>query len=509
MMVNRDINGSGAGEVASEARARDKQAPVNEPTRAIAAAPIVPVILSGGVGTRLWPLSRANMPKQVLSLWGAEPMISATARRLEGITAESPIVVCSEDQQFLVADAFEKHGLQFGTLILEPLGRNTAPAIAVAALRAAAISPDSVLVVQPSDHVVTELAAFQSAVQQACQIAAHDRRIVLLGARPTRAETGYGYIERGEALGDGAGGFSVRQFVEKPDTERAAQFVRSDAWLWNVGIFVFTAQAILDELALLKPDILDRCRTALAQSKASGSTFRLDNEAFGGAESISIDHAVMEKSKKLAVVPFECNWTDIGSWAALWNIERKDQQGNVLLGDVESVDTQGSYLRSDDRLMVSLGLRNVVVVSTSDALVVADKSKCQDIKAIVEALRRRGRREVLESTKGYRPWGTYETVTTGDRFRVKRIVVEPGAQLSLQMHHHRAEHWVVVRGTALAQVNEETHLRHENESVFVPIGAKHRVANPGKIPLELIEVQVGSYLGEDDIVRFEDAYGRS
>jgi len=297
--------------------------------------------------------------------------------------------------------------------------------------------------------------------------------------------------------------------VEKPDTERAAQFARSDTWLWNVGIFVFTAQVILDELALLKPDILDRCRNALAQSKSSGSTIRLDNEAFRGAESISIDHAVMEKSKRLAVVPLECNWTDIGSWAALWNFERKDQQGNAVLGDVESVDTQGSYLRSEDRLMVSLGLRNMVVVSTSDALVVAAKDKCQDIKAIVETLRRRGRREVLESTKGYRPWGTYETVTTGDRFRVKRIVVEPGAQLSLQMHHHRAEHWVEVRGTALVQVNEERHLRHENESVFVPIGAKHRVANPGRIPLELIEVQVGSYLGEDDIVRFEDVYGRS
>jgi mannose-1-phosphate guanylyltransferase/mannose-6-phosphate isomerase len=509
LIADLDISGSEAGEATSEARACDKQASLSEPTRATTAVPIVPVILSGGVGMRLWPLSRTDMPKQVLALWGADPMISATARRMEGVTPERPIVVGSEDQRGRLVDAFEKHGLQFGTLILEPQARNTAPAIATAALRAAAISPDSILVVQPSDHVIMDLAAFQSAVQQACQIAARHRRIVLLGARPTRAETGYGYIERGEELGEGVAGFSVRRFVEKPDRERAGQFARSASWLWNVGIFIFTAQGILDELALLKPDILDRCRTALAQSKVSGSTLRLDHEAFCGVESISIDHAVLENSKRLAVVPLDCNWTDIGSWAALWNIERKDEQGNVVVGDVESVDTQGSYLRSEDRLMVSLGLRNAVVVSTRDALIVADKDKCQDIKAVVEALRRRGRREVLESTKVHRPWGTYETATSGDRFRVKRIVVEPGAKLSLQLHHHRAEHWVVVRGAALVQVNDETHLRHENESVFVPIGAKHRVENPGRIPLELIEVQVGSYLGEDDIVRFEDAYGRA
>jgi mannose-1-phosphate guanylyltransferase/mannose-6-phosphate isomerase len=508
-MINRDISSSAAGDISSGVLARDDQTPFNEPAGAMTGAPILPVILSGGLGTRLWPLSRANMPKQVLSLCGDKPMIAATARRLEGITNEPPVVVCSEDQQFLVADALGKHERQIGTLILEPIGRNTAPAITIAALTAAARSPDSILVVQPSDHVMTDLAAFQSTVQQACRIATQQRRLVLLGVRPTRAETGYGYIEPGEALGNGIAGFSVKQFVEKPDAERAAQFMRSESWLWNVGIFVFTARAILEELAHLNPEILDRCRSALAQSKANGSTLRLHAESFRGVESISIDHAVMEKSNNLAVVPLECSWTDVGSWAALWDIERKDQHGNVVLGDVRSVDTQGSYLRSEDRLMVSLGLRDVVVISTSDALVVADKAKCQNIKAVVESLRQDGRREVLESTKGYRPWGTFETVTTGDRFRVKRIVVEPGAQLSLQMHHHRAEHWVVVRGTALVQVNEETHLRHENESVFVPIGVKHRVANPGKIPLELIEVQVGSYLGEDDIVRFDDAYGRS
>jgi len=507
-MVNRETGGGRERVGNSAVVPRDEQVAIVEQIAAAVAAPIVSVILSGGVGTRLWPLSRANMPKQVLPLWGGEPMISATARRLEGIAYEPPIVVCGDDQQFLVSDALGRHGLQFGTLIVEPQGRNTAPAIAVAALKAIEMSPDAVLVIQPSDHVVVDLAAYQSAVRQACQIAERQGRLVLLGVRPTSAHTGYGYIEYGEPISDGVEGFGVRQFVEKPDAERAAEFVRSGTWLWNAGIFVFTARAILEELASLRPDILDKCRIAMAHGKASGSIVRLDGEAFGAAESISIDRAVMEKSRNLAVVPVACSWTDVGSWAALWEISDRDGQDNVVAGDVECVDTLGSYLRSEDRLIVTAGLRNIVVVSTSDAVLVADRERTQELKGIVEELRQRRRREVLESTKGHRPWGTFETVTTGDRFRVKRIVVEPGGQLSLQMHHHRAEHWVVVRGTALVRVNEETHLRHENESVFVPIGAKHRVANPGKIPLELIEVQVGTYLGEDDIVRFEDAYGR-
>jgi mannose-1-phosphate guanylyltransferase/mannose-6-phosphate isomerase len=472
-------------------------------------SPVVPVILSGGLGTRLWPLSRANMPKQVLRLWGTEPIIAATARRLIGLTDEPPLVVCSGDQQFLVADALGRQGLPLGTLVLEPIGRSTAPAIAIAALKASAISSDVLLVVQPSDHIVDDIPAFQSAVRHACRIASRDRRLVLLGVRPTYGETGYGYIECDRPLDDGSTGFRVSQFVEKPSAMRAAQFAQSGTWLWNVGIFIFTAQAILDELARLKPDILEHCRVALAKAKVTGSTIRLDAEAFAGTESSSIDHAVMEKSDKLAVVPLQCAWTDVGSWAALWQAESRDSDGNVVVGDVECVNTQGSYLRSDGRLVVGLGLKDIVVVSTSDAVLVASKEQTQEVKAIVEGLRQRGRREVQESVKGHRPWGTYETITEGDRFRVKRIIIEPGAQLSLQMHHHRAEHWVVVRGTALVQVNKDTHLRYENESVFVPIGAKHRVANPGKIALELIEVQVGSYLGEDDITRFEDVYGRS
>lgn len=304
-------------------------------------------------------------------------------------------------------------------------------------------------------------------------------------------------------------GALVKRFVEKPNAEQAAEFAQSGAWLWNVGIFIFTAKAILDELARLKPAMLDRCRTALARSTCSGATCRLDRESFSAVESISIDHAVMELSDRLAVVPLECDWTDIGSWAALWGIQSRDRQGNVVLGDVECLDTEGSYLRTDGRLLVSLGLKDAVVVSTSDAVLVADKHRSQEIKAVVEALRDRGRREVHESTKCRRPWGSYETVTTGDGFKVKRIIVEPGARLSLQLHHHRSEHWVIVRGTAFVQVNEETQTRRENENVFVPKGAKHRIANAGNVPLELIEVQVGAYLGEDDIIRFEDIYGRS
>jgi mannose-1-phosphate guanylyltransferase / mannose-6-phosphate isomerase len=472
-------------------------------------APIVPVILSGGSGTRLWPLSRADMPKQLLQLAGTEPMIVTTARRQTGVGSEPPIVVCNADQGFLIADAFAKQGLKIGSLVLEPLGRNTAPAIAVAALRAAMISPDSVLVVQPADHAISDPAAFRATLLQAHRIATRDHRLVLLGARPTRAETGYGYIECGAPLNNELSATQVRRFVEKPNAEKAAQFVQAGTWLWNVGVFVFTARAILEELGLAVPDLLDCCQRALARSKCSGSGILLDYESFATAQEISIDHAVMEKSERLAVIPLECNWTDIGSWAALWEIQCRDRRDNVILGDIESIDTEGSYLRSDGRLLVSLGLKDTVVVSTADAVLVADRRRSQEIKAVVEVLRARGRRETKESARCRRPWGTYETVSIGDGYRVKRITVDPGAQLSLQLHHHRSEHWVIVRGSALVRVNDETHLRRENENVFVPEGAKHRIANPGNIPLELIEVQLGSYLGEDDIVRFEDSYGRA
>jgi len=436
-------------------------------------------------------------------------MIVSTVKRRTGANSEPPIIVCGADQECLVISALAKQGIQVGSLVLEPMGRNTAPAVAVAALRAALISPDAVLVVQPADHIVADPEAFHVAVEQAHQVATCRDRIVLLGVQPPRAETGYGYIECGERLDGGMSATLVKQFVEKPDAERAERFVRSGMWLWNAGIFIFTARTILEEFARLQPAILDGCRSALAQSQSNGTTLRLDRESFAGVESISIDHAIMEKSDRLAVVRLESNWTDIGSWSALWEIESSDREGNVIVGDVECLDTQGSYLRTDGRLLVSLGMKDAVVVSTPDAVLVADKRRSQEIKAVVEGLRGRGRLEVQESARCQRPWGSYETVSMGNGFRVKRIVVDPGAQLSLQLHHHRSEHWVIVRGTALVRVNSKAELRRENEAVFVPVGAKHRVANVGNTPLELIEVQVGSYLGEDDIVRFEDSYGRA
>jgi mannose-1-phosphate guanylyltransferase/mannose-6-phosphate isomerase len=474
-----------------------------------ARAPIIPVILSGGAGSRLWPLSRADMPKQLLQLNGTEPMMVSTAARFAGLDSEPPIIVCGADQEFLVADALARRAIDVGSLILEPMGRNTAPAVVVAALRAVTISPDAVLVVQPADHVVTDSEAFHAAIEHAHDVATRCDRLVLLGVRPVRAETGFGYIECGEPLDHDASATLVSQFVEKPDAERAMRFARSAAWLWNAGIFVFTARAILDEVARLRPALLDRCRTAWAQSKANGRTFRLERESFARIEAISIDHAIMEKSSRLAVVRLESDWTDVGSWLALWEIRSRNDDGNVIVGDVECRDTQGSYLHTDGRLLVSLGLRDAVVVSTADAVLVADKRRSQEIKGIVEGLRDRGRREAHESARCRRPWGSFETVSMGDGFRVKRIIVDPGAKLSLQLHRHRAEHWVIVRGTALVRVHNKEELRRENEAVFVPVGAKHRVANVGNTPLELIEVQVGSYLGEDDIVRFEDSYGRA
>jgi len=449
------------------------------------------------------------MPKHLLPLCATEPMIAATARRMAAANCEAPVVVCNADQEWLVVDALAKAELEIGSLILEPSGRNTAPAVAVAALCISMVRPDAIMVVQPADHVVSDIAAFQAAVQRAYRVATHHDKLVLLGARPTHSETGYGYIECGRTLDDGLPGSLVERFVEKPDAERAAAFVRSGAWLWNAGIFIFTAKAILDELALLQPAILERCRAALDQSRRTDGTFRLDREPFNASESISIDHAVMEKSARLAVVPLECGWTDIGSWMALWETGSKDHRGNVAVGDVECTDTDGSYLRTDGRLLVSVGLRDAVVVSTPDAVLVADRSRSQEIKAVVERLRKRGRREIQESLQCRRPWGSYETVVNGQGFKVKRIVVDPGAQLSLQLHHHRSEHWVIVRGTALARVNERVEMRRENENLFIPQGAKHRIANPGNTPLELIEVQVGDYLGEDDIVRFDDIYGRA
>ncbi len=464
------------------------------------------MILSGGVGSRLWPLSRHDMPKQLLELGGNEPMIVTTARRLKAASRKPPIIVCGARHESLVAILMRNGGLDTSSLLLEPVGRNTGPAIAVAALQALTVAPNAILIVQPADHALTDSLAFQSAVEQACQIAANESRIVLLGARPTRPETGYGYIECGGELSTGSAARQVGRFVEKPAQALAAKFVQSGTWLWNIGTFVFTAVAILEELALLKPNLLESCRIALRDSKSSGLCVRLDHDAFAAAESISIDHAVMERSQRLAVVPVECGWTDLGSWSALWDIEKRDHRGNVAHGDVHCRDTEHSYLRSDRGLLVSIGLKDVVVVSTGDAVLVAEKGRSQEIKEAVEMLSRR--REVLESPRCLTPWGNYEIAASGDGFKVKRIIIRPGEQTSLHLHHNRSEHLTVVRGTALMQVGDQTELKRRNESTFVPGSMKHRVTNAADTPLELIEVQVGTCLREEDVVRFDDAYGR-
>ena len=468
--------------------------------------PIQPVILSGGIGSRLWPLSRSDMPKQLLELGGNEPMIVTTARRLKVAQHRPPIIVSGAEQESLVAILMRNSGLVYAVLLLEPVGRNTGPAIAAAALHAVTVAPDAILIVQPADHALTDSLAFQTALEQACEIAASESRIVLLGARPTRPETGYGYIECGDGLNARSCARQVRRFVEKPAQELAARFIQSGDWLWNIGTFVFSAATILEELALLKPGLLESCRTALRDSSSRGLSVRLDHDAFAAAESISIDHAVMEKSRRLAVVPVDCGWTDLGSWAALWDIENRDSRGNVSHGDVLCRDTEQSYLRSDRGLLVSIGLKDVVVVSTGDAVLVADKGRSQEIKAAVEMLS--GRREVQESPRCLRPWGSYEIAASGEDFKVKRIVIGPHEQTSLHLHHNHSEHLVVVSGTAMMQVGEQALLRRRNDSAFVPPGATHRVTNAADTPLELIEVQVGSCPREEDIVRFDDAYGR-
>lgn len=469
--------------------------------------PIIPVILCGGSGVRLWPLSRPNVPKQMLALAGPEPLLVSTVRRLDGIVSRPSIIVCGRDQHFLTGEILARAGHEIGVFIQEPVARNTAPAIAAAALVAFSLSPSAILIVQPSDHAIADLAAFQTTIKDACRVAADGRKLVVLGVPPRHPETGFGYIERGEPI-VGHGAFTVRRFVEKPDRDRAAEMLRSGSWFWNAGIFVFSAATILEELAALRPDILAACRAALERATREGTAYILDRDSFAAAEAISIDHAVMEKSRHLAVVPLAAGWSDIGSWEALWESGQRDAAGNVVQGDVVCMDSRDSYLRSEGRLLACIGLEKTVVVATGDAVLVADRAHGQQVRQLVEQLQAGKRREGLESRLVVRPWGTYEVLAAGIGFQVKHIVVRPGARLSLQMHHKRAEHWVVVRGSALVQVGEEERRVEENESVVVPLGAKHRLANAGESPLEVIEVQCGVYLGEDDIVRFEDAYGR-
>ncbi len=465
--------------------------------------PIVPVILSGGSGTRLWPLSREAYPKQFLPLVGDDTMLQATWKRVASIAGAAPIVVANQEHRFMAAEQLRECKVLPQALILEPVGRTTAPAIAIAALQALASGDDALLLVLPSDHVVRNEAAFHAAVKQAA-IAAEGGKLVTFGIVPTAPETGYGYIKA--AAGEGVR--AVDRFVEKPDLATAEQYVASGEYFWNSGMFLFKASRYLKELETLQPAILAACRLALDKAARDNDFIRLDAEAFAASPNDSIDYAVMEKTADAAVVPLDAEWNDVGSWSALWEVSDKDADGNACHGDVIALDCKDSYAYGN-RLIAMVGLQDVVVVETDDAVFVGHKDRVQDVKEIVGQIKRDGRSEAAAHRKVYRPWGAYDSIDNGARFQVKRITVKPGATLSLQMHHHRAEHWIVVSGTAEVTRGDEVILLSENQSTYIPLGVTHRLKNPGKLPLELIEVQSGSYLGEDDIVRFEDSYGRA
>jgi mannose-1-phosphate guanylyltransferase / mannose-6-phosphate isomerase len=469
---------------------------------------IWPVILSGGSGTRLWPMSRSLYPKQLLPLTGTDTMLQATARRTpQGVAFHPPLVVAGEDHRFLIKGQLESVKLAASAILLEPEGRNTAPAVAIAALQLLKSDADALMLVMPSDHVIADVTAFHSAID-AARSAAQTGKFVTFGISPSAPETGYGYIEIGAALA-GSAVHQVARFVEKPDAATAAAYVASGNYYWNGGIFFFSARAYVDALKILAPDVLNACQAAMESAAVDGIFVRPDAAAFAAAPNISIDYAVMEKTSDAAVVPVSMGWSDVGSWAALWEIGDKDPQGNASLGDVIAIDSKNNLMRVEGGpAIATVGVEDMIIVSTRDAVMIAPKNRAQDVKKIVDTLKAAGRDEGHAPAVVNRPWGTYQTTDSGARFQTKRIVVYPGAQLSLQMHHHRSEHWIVVSGTAKVTNGEQIILLQENESTYIPAGTSHRLENPGKVPLHLIEVQCGSYLGEDDIVRFEDSYGR-
>ncbi|MBB5014609.1 mannose-1-phosphate guanylyltransferase/mannose-6-phosphate isomerase [Rehaibacterium terrae] len=467
---------------------------------------LLPVILSGGSGTRLWPLSREAYPKQFLPLAGERSMLQDTWLRVAAL-APAPLVIANEEHRFMVAEQLRQAGCTPRAIVLEPVGRNTAPAIAIAALEASADGADPLLLVLPSDHVVRDPAAFRAAVQKALP-AARVGRLVTFGIVPTGPETGYGYIRAGEAAEAGEGVRAVARFVEKPDLATASQYLASGEYFWNSGMFLFRASRYLEELGRHQPAMLDACRAALAAARRDSEFVRLPKERFAACPADSIDYAVMEKTDAAAVLPVDVGWNDVGSWSALWEVAEQDGDGNAHHGDVLARGCRNTLAWGDHRLVALLGLEDVVVVDTADAVLVAHRERVQEVKEIVAALKAGNRPQATWHRKVYRPWGSYDGIDVGPRFQVKRITVKPGAALSLQMHHHRAEHWIVVSGTARVTRGEEVFLLGENQSTYIPLGVKHRLENPGQVPLELIEVQSGSYLGEDDIVRFEDVYGR-
>ena len=483
-----------------------------------------PVILCGGSGSRLWPLSREQYPKQLLALSGNETMLQATAGRVNAALAAAgravlpPIVVSNEDYRFITAGQLHEAGHLQAAIVLEPKGRNTAPALTLAALLALEGDGDPVLVVMPADHIISKLGNFQAAVVSAMEYA-EAGKLVTFGILPDRVETGYGYIRAGALLsgmgqgdqsGQGGRGQEITAFAEKPDAETAQRYLDSGDYFWNSGIFMMQASVWIARLGVLRPDMLDACRAAFAERQQDRDFLRVGAAAFAACPADSIDYAVMEKlpTGLGVVIPLEAGWSDVGAWDALWQISAKDNEGNMLRGDVMAFNTHDTLVISQSRVVACIGLADMVVVETPDAVLVANKNCMQQVKDVVSKLKRDRRSEADAHRKVYRPWGYYDSVDAGSRFQVKRIVVNPGAALSLQMHHHRAEHWIVVRGTARVTRGDDSYLVSENESTYIPLGTRHRLHNPGKVPLEIIEVQSGAYLGEDDIVRFEDTFGR-
>src|SRR5215469_2169984 len=469
---------------------------------------IHPVILSGGTGSRLWPLSRSLFPKQLLALAGERSLIQDTVQRVQGKQFLPPLIVCNVEHRFLIAEQMRESRIKPEAIVLEPAGRNTAPAAAIAAMMVAEKEPDGLMLLMPADHIVRNGAAFLQALGRAVLAAQRDH-LVTFGITPDAPETGYGYIRRGAPLSGLAECFSVARFVEKPDATTAAGYVACGEYGWNSGMFVFKAKLFLFELERLEPELLTHCRVALKNGKRDLDFFRLEETSFSKAKSISIDYAVMERTDRAAVVPVEMGWSDIGSWESLWSASARDVSGNAVKGDVLQHGTRNSYLRSEGPLVAAVGVEDMVVVATTDAVLVSHKSASQDVKRIVEQLERQGRELHTTHRKVFRPWGSYEGIDNGEGFQVKHIIVNPGAKLSLQMHHKRAEHWIVVSGLARVTCDDKVFPLKQNESTYIPLGSRHRLENIGSEPLHLIEVQSGSYLGEDDIVRFEDTYGRS